>query len=54
MHFMDEFVARFQDRFPALLGLPAWSVNFFVGIVLISKARRKPKESRKNKFTVVA
>lgn len=30
MHFMEEFVTRFQDRFPALLGLPAWSQNFFV------------------------
>jgi Protein of unknown function with HXXEE motif len=27
---MEEFVTRFQDRFPALLGLPAWSQNFFV------------------------
>ena len=30
MHFMEEFVTRFQDRFPTLLGLPAWSQNFFV------------------------
>jgi hypothetical protein len=30
LHFMEEFVTRFQDRFPALLGLPAWSQNFFV------------------------
>jgi hypothetical protein len=30
LHFMEEFVTRFQDRFPALLGLPAWSENFFV------------------------
>jgi hypothetical protein len=30
LHFMEEFVTRFQDRFPALLGLPAWSDNFFV------------------------
>jgi len=29
-HFIEEFVTRFQDRFPALLGRPAWSVNFFV------------------------
>jgi hypothetical protein len=25
LHFMEEFVTRFQDRFPALFGLPAWS-----------------------------
>jgi hypothetical protein len=30
MHFMEEFVTRFQERFPALLRLPAWSQNFFV------------------------
>jgi hypothetical protein len=30
LHFMEEFVARFQDRFPALLGLEPWSANFFV------------------------
>jgi len=30
LHFMEEFVTRFHDRFPALLGLPAWSDNFFV------------------------
>jgi hypothetical protein len=30
LHFMEEFVTRFEDRFPALLGLPAWSVDFFV------------------------
>ena len=30
LHFAEEFVTRFQDRFPALLGLPAWSENFFV------------------------
>jgi hypothetical protein len=30
MHFMEEFATRFQDRFPALLGLPSWSANFFV------------------------
>jgi hypothetical protein len=30
LHFMEEFVTRFEDRFPALLGLPAWSENFFV------------------------
>lgn len=29
LHFMEEFVTRFEDRFPALLGLPAWSANFF-------------------------
>ena len=35
LHFMEEFVTRFQDRFPALLGLPAWSENFFVVFNLI-------------------
>jgi hypothetical protein len=30
LHFMEEFVTRFQDRFPALLGLSAWPENFFV------------------------
>jgi hypothetical protein len=30
LHFTEEFVTRFQDRFPALLGLSAWSENFFV------------------------
>ena len=35
LHFMEEFVTRFQERFPALLGLPAWSENFFVVFNLI-------------------
>jgi len=35
MHFMEEFVTRFQDRFPTLLGLRAWSLNFFVVFNLI-------------------
>ena len=35
LHFMEEFVTRFEDRFPALLGLPAWSENFFVVFNLI-------------------
>jgi hypothetical protein len=35
MHFMEEFVTRFQDRFPTLLGLSAWSNNFFVVFNLI-------------------
>jgi hypothetical protein len=35
LHFMEEFVTRFQDRFPTLLGLPAWSQNFFVVFNLI-------------------
>ena len=30
LHFMEEFVTHFADRFPALLGLPAWSETFFV------------------------
>jgi hypothetical protein len=35
LHFTEEFVTRFQDRFPALLGLHAWSENFFVVFNLI-------------------
>jgi hypothetical protein len=35
IHFVEEFVTRFQDRFPALLGLPPWSANFFVVFNLI-------------------
>jgi hypothetical protein len=35
MHFMEEFVTRFQERFPALLGLRAWSQSFFVVFNLI-------------------
>src|ERR1700691_1419767 len=35
MHFVEEFVTRFEDRFPTLLGLPAWSENFFVVFNLI-------------------
>ncbi len=35
LHFMEEFVTRFQDRFPALLGLPAWPENFFAVFNLI-------------------
>ncbi len=35
LHFTEEFVTRFQDRFPALLGLPAWPENFFVMFNLI-------------------
>jgi len=35
LHFMEEFVTRFQDRFPALLGLPAWPENFFVAFNLL-------------------
>jgi hypothetical protein len=30
LHFMEEFVTHFPDRFPPLLGLPAWSETFFV------------------------
>lgn len=30
LHFMEEFATEFHQRFPALLGLPAWSENFFV------------------------
>jgi hypothetical protein len=35
LHFMEEFVTRFHDRFPALLGLPAWPENLFVVFNLI-------------------
>lgn len=35
LRFMEESVARFQDRFPSLLGLPPWSANFFVVFNLI-------------------
>ena len=35
LHFMEEFVTRFEDRFPALLGLPAWSPDFFVVFNLV-------------------
>ena|SRR5208283_3195068 len=30
LHFLEEFVTRFEERFPPLLGLPAWSEDFFV------------------------
>jgi hypothetical protein len=35
LHFLEEFLAGFEDRFPRLLGLPAWSNNFFVAFNLI-------------------
>ena len=35
LHFTEEFVTRFPDRFTALLGLPAWSDDFFVAFNLI-------------------
>jgi Protein of unknown function with HXXEE motif len=35
LHFMEEFVTGFEDRFPALLGLPAWSQNFFAAFNLL-------------------
>jgi len=35
LHFMEEFITRFHDRFPALLGLPAWPENFFVAFNLL-------------------
>jgi hypothetical protein len=35
LHFMEEFVTHFEERFPALLGLSAWSENFFVAFNLI-------------------
>jgi hypothetical protein len=34
LHFMEEFLTRFEDRFPALLGLPAWPESFFVAFNL--------------------
>jgi hypothetical protein len=34
LHFMEEFATHFPDRFPPLLGLPAWSAEFFVGFNL--------------------
>src|SRR5262249_18487107 len=34
LHFMEEFVTRFQDRFPELLGFPAWPEHFFVAFNL--------------------
>ena len=30
LHFMEESVTGFPERFPALLGLPAWPADFFV------------------------
>lgn len=30
LHFMEESVTRFPERFPPLLGLPAWSADFFL------------------------
>jgi hypothetical protein len=35
LHFLEEFLTRFQDRFPMLLGIPVWSDSFFVGFNLI-------------------
>jgi hypothetical protein len=35
LHFMEEFITRFQDRFPELLGFPAWPENVFVVFNLI-------------------
>jgi uncharacterized membrane protein YhdT len=35
VHFMEEFVTHFEDRFPTLLGLSAWSENFFVAFNLL-------------------
>lgn len=30
VHFTEEYLTGFYDRFPNLLGLPAWPVDFFV------------------------
>jgi Protein of unknown function with HXXEE motif len=35
LHFLEEFVTGFQDRFPMLIGIPVWSSSFFVGFNLI-------------------
>jgi hypothetical protein len=35
LHFLEEFLTHFEDRFPTLLGLPAWSQNFLVAFNLI-------------------
>ena len=35
LHFMEEFVTGFEQRFPALLDLPAWSERFFVAFNLV-------------------
>jgi hypothetical protein len=35
LHFMEEYVTAFEYWFPALLGLPPWSQNFFVVFNLI-------------------
>jgi len=35
MHFLEEFITHFQERFPALLDLPPWSEGFFVAFNLI-------------------
>jgi Protein of unknown function with HXXEE motif len=35
LHFMEELITHFEDRYPALLGLPVWSENFFVAFNLI-------------------
>jgi hypothetical protein len=34
LHFSEEFVTHFPDRFPPLLGQSAWSENFFVAFNL--------------------
>jgi uncharacterized membrane protein YhdT len=34
LHFGEEFLTRFNDRFPQLLGLPPWSREFFVAFNL--------------------
>ena len=35
LHFVEEYVTRFNERFPQLLGLAAWSNEFFVSFNLI-------------------
>jgi hypothetical protein len=35
LHFLEEFVTHFQERFPAMLGLPPWPDGFFVTFNLV-------------------
>jgi uncharacterized membrane protein YhdT len=35
IHFIEEFTTEFHERFPELLGLAPWSVQFFVSFNLV-------------------
>ncbi len=35
LHFTEEFITRFNEQFPKLFGLPAWSSEFFVTFNLL-------------------